>query len=174
MYLMTEEGLEEIRQQLISKLKPNGYDYQGDDFIGSKEQDHYLEAFAEDLGDAMTEYMFMGNDSPEGAQVEIGQHLTKSGHVEFISVTKKGYRHEVELYIDDGALNVDAPDGSYLVVAEGFEFVSDSEVTVLDGKADSDEMMKAARELLLKSGYWGMFLEATVFSDGRLTIYIGS
>jgi len=47
-------------------------------------------------------------------------------------------------------------------------------VTVLDGKADSDEMMKAARELLLKSGYWGMFLEATVFSDGRLTIYIGS
>jgi len=49
MYTINKEGLEEIRQQLISKLKSNDYDYQSDEMVGSKEQDNYLSAFASDI-----------------------------------------------------------------------------------------------------------------------------
>lgn len=82
MYLINKVGLEEIRQQLIAKLKSNGYDWQLDEFIGSREQDRLLNAYASDLEDVI-------NDPGMAEaiwEVELSEHTTKSGHVEFLSV----------------------------------------------------------------------------------------
>lgn len=83
MYLINKEGLEEIRQQLISKLKPTAYNYQSDEMIGSKEQDNYLSSYASDIEEAMSNWT-------DNGEIEIAQHLTKSGHTEHLSVSDKG------------------------------------------------------------------------------------
>ena len=84
MHLINKVGLEEIRQQLITKLKPNRYDFQSDEMVGSKEQDNYLSSYATDLEAAMDNWT-------DGDEVELSPHNTKSGHVEFLSVSDKGF-----------------------------------------------------------------------------------
>ena len=84
MHTINKEGLEEIRQQLISKLKSNNYDYQSDEMVGSKEQDNYLSAFASDIEEAMSNWT-------DNGEVELSPHDTKSGHVEHLSVSDNGF-----------------------------------------------------------------------------------
>ena len=84
MHLINKVGLEEIRQQLITKLKPNRYDFQSDEMVGSKEQDNYLSSYATDLEAAM-------DDWTNNSEVEVSQHETKSGHPEFLSVSEDGF-----------------------------------------------------------------------------------
>ena len=84
MYTINKKGLEEIRQQLISKLKSNNYDYQSDEMVGSKEQDNYLSAFASDIEEAMSNWT-------DNGEVELSPHDTKSGHVEHLSVSDNSF-----------------------------------------------------------------------------------
>ena len=89
MYQINEAGLEQIRQQLITKLKPNNYNYQSDDFVGTREQDNMLGLWAADLEQAIDSYIYdFENENPEGAEVELCKFSTKSGRTEFLSVTK--------------------------------------------------------------------------------------
>ena len=84
MHLINKVGLEEIRQQLIKKLKPNRYDFQADEMIGSREQDNYLSSYASDIEEAM-------DDWTNNGEVELSMHQTKSGHVEHLSVSEQGF-----------------------------------------------------------------------------------
>jgi len=92
MHLINKIGLEEIRQQLIKKKKPNGYDYHKDEMVGSKEQDKYLNAYASDIEEAM-------DDWTNNGEVELSMLETKSGHVEFLSVSEQGF------YVDRASLD---------------------------------------------------------------------
>tara|TARA_R100001369_G_scaffold58154_2_gene85027 strand:+ start:106 stop:399 length:294 start_codon:yes stop_codon:yes gene_type:complete len=97
MYQINEVGLEQIRQQLITKLKPNNYNYQSDDFIGTREQDNMLGLWAADLEQAIDSYIYdFDNESPEGAEVELCRFSTLSGRTEFLSVTTSGINEEIE------------------------------------------------------------------------------
>jgi len=97
MYQINEVGLEQIRQQLITKLKQNGYNYQGNDFIGTRQQELMLNLWAQDLEQAIDSYVYdFDNESPEGAEVELCKFSTISGRTEFLSVTKSGINEEIE------------------------------------------------------------------------------
>ena len=97
MYQINEVGLEQIRQQLITKLKQNGYNYQGNDFIGTRQQELMLNLWAQDLEQAMDSYVYhFDNESPEGAEVELCKFSTLSGRTEFLSVTTSGINEEIE------------------------------------------------------------------------------
>ena len=92
MYNINEFGIEQIRQQLINILKPTpASEWLNDEFVGSREQEKMLFAWACDLEQQMDEYVSFGNSDPSGAEVEVASYLTQSGHVQSISVDRLGY-----------------------------------------------------------------------------------
>jgi|TARA_R110000803_G_scaffold187932_1_gene250307 hypothetical protein len=92
MYELNEFGIEQIRQQLINILKPTpASEWLNDEFDGSIQQGNMLFAWACDLEQQMDEYVSFGNADPSGAEVEVDSYLTKSGHVQSISVDRLGY-----------------------------------------------------------------------------------
>ena len=58
MYQINEIGKEQIRQQLIEKLKDNGYNFQGDEFIGTRQQNTMLRLWSEDIEQAIDTHVF--------------------------------------------------------------------------------------------------------------------
>jgi hypothetical protein len=65
--------------------------------------------------------------------------------------------------------STDAPDGEYSVnimaynyncdSGEDFKWDSDTNVVVKDGQIDLDSALTTAAELMMKCGYWGVFIE---------------
>tara|TARA_R110002020_G_scaffold126604_4_gene284418 strand:- start:2628 stop:2918 length:291 start_codon:yes stop_codon:yes gene_type:complete len=91
MYQINEIGKEQIRQQLIEKLKDNGYNFQGDEFIGTRQQNTMLRLWSEDIEQAIdTHVFFFENEDPSGAEVELHKFDTISGNTEFISINNDG------------------------------------------------------------------------------------
>jgi len=85
------------------------------------------------------------------------------------------------LDIDDEALNVQFPGAPYkcqlpvFFAYLGNPFKSDSLVDVsASGKADLEQLRKAASEALSESGYHGIFLERTEINGNFIQIIVGS
>ena len=76
-------GLEMIRQELLSRCKSSVFGgWLGDDLIHSKESQNMIGAWAGDLEDAL--------DADNGDFVEVCWSMTKSGHVEHLSISASG------------------------------------------------------------------------------------
>ena len=86
-HTINEAGIEEIRQQLIAKCKDNEFlGWLADDLKDSKETQGMLGSWAWELECALDE---------GGSEIEIPSRYTKSGHVEWLSVSDSGVDVEV-------------------------------------------------------------------------------
>ena len=76
-------GLEMIRQELLSRCKSSVFGgWLGDDLIHSKESQNIIGAWATNLEEAL--------DADNGDFVEVCWSMTKSGHVEDLSIRDSG------------------------------------------------------------------------------------
>ena len=79
--------------ELVLQCKPSVFDgWLDDDLIDSRRSQEMLSAWASDLEDVL--------DSGNGDEIEISQHDTISGHIEFLSVTDEGIDVEFDLIFD--------------------------------------------------------------------------
>ena len=82
-HTINEIGIKQIAEQLKSACKPSVFDgWLEDDLIESRRSQEMLSAWATELEDTL--------NSGNGDEIEICQHLTNSGHVEWIAVTDEG------------------------------------------------------------------------------------
>ena len=92
-HLVNKNGMQQIVDQLKSQCKPIVFDgWLDDDLIDSRRSQEMLSAWASDLEDVL--------DSGNGDEIEISQHDTISGHIEFLSVTDEGIDVEFDLIFD--------------------------------------------------------------------------
>lgn len=160
MNLVNEIGLEEIRQQLIKKLKPNRYDYHSDEMIGSKEQDNYLCSYASEIEEAM-------DDWTKNGEVELSQHQTKSGHVEFLSVSEDGFyveRADLDTFhsIEEIVEELDDEDSYHTAHIAGTYGLESAEASGFGADADNIE---AHLEVLKSHGGLFNITKALYFAD---------
>jgi len=88
---VNKSGLEMIRKELLSRCKPSVYDgWLDDDLIESKRSQEMLGAWANEIESAL--------DAGNGDFVEIGSHITKSGHVEHLEIADSGIDVGFEQY----------------------------------------------------------------------------
>jgi len=82
-HTINENGMQQIVDQLKAQCKPSVFDgWLDDDLIDSRRSQEMLSAWASELEEVL--------DSGNGDEIEISQHDTISGHIEFLSVTDEG------------------------------------------------------------------------------------
>jgi len=92
-HIINEIGMQQIVDQLKSQCKPSVFDgWLEDDLIGSRRSKEMLSSWATELEDML--------NSGNGDEIEISQHDTISGHIEFLSVTDEGIDIEFDLIFD--------------------------------------------------------------------------
>jgi len=92
-HTINEIGMQQIVDQLKSQCKPSVFDgWLEDDLIGSRRSKEMLSSWATELEDML--------NSGNGDEIEISQHDTISGHIEFLSVTDEGIDIEFDLIFD--------------------------------------------------------------------------
>jgi len=92
-HIINEIGMQQIVEQLKAQCKPNVFDgWLDDDLIGSRRSQEMLSSWATELEDVL--------NSGNGDEIEISQHDTISGHIEFLSVTDEGIDIEFDLIFD--------------------------------------------------------------------------
>jgi len=92
-YTINTNGMQQIVEQLKAQCKPNVFDgWLDDDLIGSRRSQEMLSSWATELEDVL--------NSGNGDEIEISQHDTISGHIEFLSVTDEGIDIEFDLIFD--------------------------------------------------------------------------
>ncbi|MDA8647177.1 hypothetical protein N9L75_03750 [Porticoccaceae bacterium] len=90
LHTVNSKGLEMIRQELLSRCKPEAFNgWLEDDLRDSKESNDIVGEWASLLEGVL--------DDGNGDSVEIGQFYTKSGHVEHLCISDEGidFRYEV-------------------------------------------------------------------------------
>ena len=84
-------GLQMIRQELLSRCKPSVFDgWLDDDLIESKRSQEMLGGWASEIEESL--------DACNAYFVEIGSHMTKSGHVEHLEIDDSGIDVSFEEY----------------------------------------------------------------------------
>ena len=92
-HTINTNGIQQIVDQLKAKGKPSSFNgWLDDDLIDSRESKEMLSAWASDLEETL--------DSENGNEIEISEHHTISGHIEFIYVTDEGIDIENDLIAD--------------------------------------------------------------------------
>jgi len=82
-HIINKSGMQQIVEQLKAKCKPSVFDgWLEDDLINSRDSQEMLSAWAADLEETL--------NSENGDEIEIPQHQTNSGHIEFLYVTDEG------------------------------------------------------------------------------------
>ena len=82
-HTINEIGIKQIAEQLKSACKPSVFNgWLEDNLIESRRSQEMLSAWATELEGTL--------NSGNGDEIEISQHLTNSGHVEWLAVTDEG------------------------------------------------------------------------------------
>jgi|TARA_R110000850_G_scaffold216520_1_gene342025 hypothetical protein len=82
-HTINTNGIQQIVDQLKAKCKPSVFDgWLDDDLVDSRRSQEMLSAWASGLETVL--------DEENGDEIEISEHHTISGHIEFLSVTDQG------------------------------------------------------------------------------------